>query len=121
MVPDVSAFVAAFTVCTQNKTPRQAPSGLLQPPPAPHRPWSHIALDFVTGLPPSDGNTVILTVVDQSSKAAHSIPLPKLPSTKETAQLMVQHVFQIHGLPVDMVSYVVLNSHLRFGRRSILS
>ena len=37
------------------------------------------------------------------SKAAHFIPLPKLPSAKETAQL-VQHVFQIHGLPVDMVS-----------------
>lgn len=26
-------------------------------------PWSHIWPDFVTGLPPSDGNTTILTVV----------------------------------------------------------
>ena len=63
-----------------------------------------ISLDFVTGLAPSDGNTVILTVVDWFSKTAHFIPLPKLPSAKETAQLMVQHVFRIHGLPVDMVS-----------------
>lgn len=39
----------------------------------------------------------ILTVVDQFSKVAHFIPLPKLPSAKETAQLMVQHVFLIHG------------------------
>ena len=81
-----------------------APSGLLQPLPVPHRPWSHISLDFVTGLPPSDGNTIILTVVNWFSKAAHFIPLPKRPSAKETAQLMVQHVFRIHGLPVDMVS-----------------
>ncbi|XP_029555211.1 sodium-dependent phosphate transport protein 2A-like [Salmo trutta] len=29
---------------------------------------------------------------------------PKLPSTKETDQLMVQHVLRMHGLPVDMVS-----------------
>ncbi|XP_023868962.2 cell division cycle protein 27 homolog [Salvelinus sp. IW2-2015] len=64
---------------------------------------SHIP-GFVTGLPPSDGNTTILTVVDRFSKAAHFIPLPKLPSAKETAQLMVQHVFRIHGLLVDMVS-----------------
>jgi transposase InsO family protein len=40
-------------------------------------------------------------VVDRFSKAAHFIPLPKLPSDKETAQLMMQHVFQIHGLPVS--------------------
>uniref|UniRef100_A0A8C7VPF1 Integrase catalytic domain-containing protein n=1 Tax=Oncorhynchus mykiss TaxID=8022 RepID=A0A8C7VPF1_ONCMY len=104
MVPDVSAFTTTCTVCAQNKTPTQAPSGLLQPLPVPHRPWSHISLDFITGLPSSDGNTVILKVVDRFSKAAHFLPLAKLPSAKETAQLMVQHVFRIHGLPVDMVS-----------------
>ena len=32
-----------------------------------------------------DGNTVVLTVVDRLSKMANSIPLPKLPSAKETA------------------------------------
>ena len=104
MVPDVSAFGAACTVCAQNKTPQQAPAGLLQPLPVHHRPWSHISLDFVMGLPPSEGNIAILTVVDRFSKATHFIPLLKLPSAKETAQLMVQHVFRIHGLPVDMVS-----------------
>jgi hypothetical protein len=41
----------------RTKTPRQAPSDLLQPLPVPHRPWSHISLAFVTGLPPSIGNT----------------------------------------------------------------
>ena len=30
--------------------------------------------------------------------------LPKLPSAKETAELVLQHVFRIHGLPVDVVS-----------------
>lgn len=104
MGADIPAFVAACVVCNQNKTPRQAPSGLLQPLPIPHRPWSHVSLDFVTGLPPSDGNTVILTVVDRFSKAAHFIALPKLPSAKETAEIMVQHVFRLHGLPVDIVS-----------------
>ncbi len=43
-------------------------------------------------------------MVDRFSKAAHFIPLPKLPSAKETAQLMVDHVFKIHGLPTDVVS-----------------
>jgi hypothetical protein len=35
MVPDMSAFFAACTVCAQNKTPRHAPTGLLQPLPVP--------------------------------------------------------------------------------------
>lgn len=68
------------------------------------RPWSHIALDFITGLPPSAGKTVILTVVDRFSKSAHFIPLTKLPSAKETAQIMIDNVFKFHGLPTDVVS-----------------
>eukprot|EP00063_Salmo_salar_P020107 XP_013994942.1 PREDICTED: uncharacterized protein LOC106568803 [Salmo salar] len=118
MVPDVSTFVAACTVCAQNKTPWQAPASLLQPLPVPHRPWSNISLDFVMGLPPSDGNTTILTVVDRFSKAAHFIPLPKLPSPKETAQLMVQPVFRIHRLPVAWSPIAVLSSYPGSGRHS---
>ncbi len=40
---------------------------------------------------------VVLTVVDRFSKAAHFIPLPKLPSAKVTAVTVVDHVFRIHG------------------------
>ena len=104
MKKDVDSFVAACTVCAQNKTSRQPPSGLLLPLPVPHRPWSHISLDFVTGLPPSDGNTAVLTIVDRFSKSAHFIALPKLPTAKETAELLVQHVVRAHGFPVDVVS-----------------
>lgn len=78
--------------------------GLLHRLPIPSRPWSNIALDFVTGLPLSSGNTVILTVVDCFSKAIHFIALSKLPSAKETARVVIDHVFQIHGLPEDVVS-----------------
>lgn len=101
---DVRQFVAACSVCAQNKTSNKLPIVLLWPLPIPNHPWSHIALDFVTGLPSSSGNTVILTVVDRFSKAAHFIPLPKLPSAKETALVVVDHIFRIHGLPKDVVS-----------------
>ena len=36
------------------------------------------------------------------SKSAHFVPLPKLPSAKETAQILVQHVFRLHGLPLEV-------------------
>ncbi len=104
LAADVRQFVLACPTCAQCKPVNRPPDGLLHPLPIPSRPWSHIALDFVSGLPPSKGNTVILTVVDRFSKAVHFIPLPKLPSARETAQLMVDHVFRLHGLPVDVVS-----------------
>ncbi len=86
---DVKVYVEACPVCSQGKVTHQRPQGLLHPLPIPHRPWSHLSLDFVTGLPPSQGNPVILVVVDRFSKAARFISLPKLPSAKETAELIM--------------------------------
>lgn len=50
-----------------------------------------------SGLPPN-------TVIDHFSKFAHFLPLSKLPSAKETADLLVSEVFRVHGLPCDTVS-----------------
>ena len=82
----------------------QSPSGLLQPLPVPSHPWSHVALDFVTGLPKSEGNDTMLTIVDRFSKSAHYVVLPKLPTASETVDPIVQHAFRPHGIPVDIVS-----------------
>lgn len=46
----VSACITtACPVCTWNKPSSQPPAGQLHPLSTPSRPWSHIALDFVTG------------------------------------------------------------------------
>uniref|UniRef100_A0A8C7WS22 Gypsy retrotransposon integrase-like protein 1 n=1 Tax=Oryzias sinensis TaxID=183150 RepID=A0A8C7WS22_9TELE len=104
MTADTKAFVAACTICATSKSTHQAPAGLLNPLPIPSRPWTHIAIDFVTGLPVSKGNTVILTIVDRFSKAAHFIAMPKLPTATETARRLVDDVFRLHGIPSDIVS-----------------
>ncbi|KAG1925390.1 retrotransposable element [Pimephales promelas] len=78
MARDIHDFVLACSVCAIGKSSNQPPDGLLQPLPVPSRPWSHIALDFITALPPSQA--------------------------KETAVTIVDHVFRLHGLPMDVVS-----------------
>ncbi len=78
--------------------------GLLQPLPISQRPWSHIAIDFITDMPLSRGSTTILTVIDCFSKACRLIPLPKLPTALETAESLCNHVFRFYGLPEDLVS-----------------
>uniref|UniRef100_A0A3B3XW38 Gypsy retrotransposon integrase-like protein 1 n=1 Tax=Poecilia mexicana TaxID=48701 RepID=A0A3B3XW38_9TELE len=101
---NVKSYVLSCPICARSKTRNQPPSGLLQPLPIPGRPWSHIALDFVTGLPWSKGFTTILTIVDRFSKACHLVPLRRLPSSRETAQLLIKHVFRLHGTPLEILS-----------------
>ncbi|XP_035265328.1 uncharacterized protein LOC118223192 [Anguilla anguilla] len=100
MGADARSFVLACTVCACSKTSHQPPAGLLHPLPIPGRPWSHIGVDFVTGLPPSEGNMVILTIVDRFSKAVHFVPLP---TAAETADLLVHHVVHLHGIPTEVL------------------
>lgn len=64
MFHDVEEFVATSSVCSHGKSSHRPPAGLLQTLPVPFRPLSHTAIDFVTGLPPSEGNKVILMVVE---------------------------------------------------------
>lgn len=104
MVCDTRAFITTCPVCANGKSLHQLPAGLLNPLPIPRQPWSHIAVDFITGLPPSDGHTVIFTVVDRFSKTGHFVPLPKLPSAAATGDLLVQHVFQLYSISKDIVS-----------------
>lgn len=66
--------------------------------------WSHISLDFTMGLPPSVGNTTILTIIDCFSMAAHFVALPKLRTALETTWLFTMHVFCLYGIPEDIVS-----------------
>ena len=101
---DVEGFVAACVSCNRAKSSHAAPAGLLRPLPLPSRPWSCIAVDFITGLPVSQECSVILTIVDRFSKQAHFVPLSSLPSAAETARLLLLHVIRIHGIPSDIVS-----------------
>uniref|UniRef100_A0AAQ4PQG4 Gypsy retrotransposon integrase-like protein 1 n=1 Tax=Gasterosteus aculeatus aculeatus TaxID=481459 RepID=A0AAQ4PQG4_GASAC len=104
LVRDVTNYVTACAVCAQTRSSRQLPSGLLEPLPIPNRPWSHMAVDFITDLPRSQGFTTILVAVDRFSKACRLIPLKGLPTALETAEALFHHVFRTFGLPEEIVS-----------------
>uniref|UniRef100_A0A670IJD3 Gypsy retrotransposon integrase-like protein 1 n=1 Tax=Podarcis muralis TaxID=64176 RepID=A0A670IJD3_PODMU len=101
---DVARYVAGCDVCRRAKGPTGRPPGLLQPLPVPPRPWHTVSLDFVVDLPSSRGCTCLLVFSDHFTKMVHCVPCPSVPTAKETAQLYLQHVFRLHGLPERVVS-----------------
>lgn len=57
---------------SQVSKPEHVPSpGLLQPIQVPDGAWEGVGMDFITGLPKSDGKDVILVVVDRLTKYCH--------------------------------------------------
>ena len=101
---DVRLYVSSSSVCAQSKAPMHLPRGKLQPLPVPQRPWSHLSVEFLTDLPPSQGNTTFLVVVDRFSKSCRLLPLPGLPTALQTAEALFTHVFLLYGVPEDIVS-----------------
>ncbi|CAA0814232.1 Unknown protein [Striga hermonthica] len=73
---DVVLFVKNCSICQQVKSSNQPPAGLIQPLPIPEQVWEDVTMDFIVGLPPSDGKTVIMVVVDRLTKFVHFESLP---------------------------------------------
>ena len=68
-------FVKQCDTCQHAKHSNAHPAGLLQPLPIPSGPWRDITMDFIEGLPLSDGFNTILVVVDRYTKFVHFLPL----------------------------------------------
>ncbi|MCH83675.1 hypothetical protein A2U01_0004501, partial [Trifolium medium] len=80
------------------------PGGLLQPLPIPENVWEDISMDFVAELPISSGYSVILVVVDRFSKGVHLGALPAQFTAYKVAELFINLICKIHGLPKSIVS-----------------
>jgi hypothetical protein len=96
--------VTSCTICQQSKPDRSKYSRLLQPLSVPEQAWEVISMDFVEGLPRSGSSNTIMVVVDTFSKYAHFVPLLYPFSALKVAQLFIDAVYKLHGLPQAIVS-----------------
>ena len=104
MKGDIRRMVAECSVGQQNKYETLASPGLLNPLPVPQTVWTYISLDFIVRLLPCKGKTVIFVVVDRLSKYAHFVALSHPYTAHSVAQIFVDHIFKLHGMPATIVS-----------------
>ncbi|VFQ72131.1 unnamed protein product [Cuscuta campestris] len=76
----------------------------VNPLPVPSQVWEDISMDFIVGLPPSRGYTVIMVVVDRLTKVVHLGALPAGFDAHRTAHLFIDIVVKLHGFPKTIVS-----------------
>ncbi|XP_073033825.1 uncharacterized protein [Primulina eburnea] len=87
------------------KSEHQRPAGLLQSLPIPQWKWEHITMDFVVGLPRSQkGFNSIWVIVDRLSKSSHFLPVKTTYSMNQYADVYIQEIVRLHGIPVSIVS-----------------
>nr|XP_027071740.1 uncharacterized protein LOC113696535 [Coffea arabica] len=78
--------------------------GLLQPIPVPQQAWSHVSMDFIEQLPLSHGFDTILVVVDRLTKFSHFIRLTHPFIAQQIAQVFLDQIYRLHGLPESVIS-----------------
>ena len=101
---DVINYISRCTVCQQAKSEHIRTPGLLQPLPIPEKAWDIISLDFIEGLPKSARYDTILVIIDKFTKYGHFLPLSHPYTAASVAQLFVDNIYKLHGLPKVIIS-----------------
>ena len=90
--------------CQQAKTRKGKIHTPLQPNSIPEQPWEHITIDFITGLPISQGYNAIMVVIDRFTKYVIAIPTTGEILSMGTAKLFHDHMWKQFGIPRKVIS-----------------
>jgi Integrase zinc binding domain/Integrase core domain/Chromo (CHRromatin Organisation MOdifier) domain len=108
LASSVQYYCETCDIYQRMKAPRHKPYSLLAPLPQPQGPWEDIALDFITGLPPSlymrSACDAILNIVDRYSREVVYIPTTMDITASEFAAHIEREVIAQYGVPRSIVS-----------------
>ena len=103
----VTQYIQNCYSCHRAKPSRDREHGLLHPLPIPQQRWQDITIDFITGLPLSNGYNAIMTTTDRLTKERHYIPCfagDDGTSAESTVDMLIKEIFRLHGLPASIIS-----------------
>jgi hypothetical protein len=104
LVSDITQYIWSCDACCRVKPIHHKLFSPLCFLPVLERSWSSISMDFIEGLPVSDGFDMILVIVDRLTKMGLFIPCHSTADTLNLADMFLQNVFAKHGTSDDIVS-----------------
>jgi len=105
MKKEIAEFVYACLICQKSKIEHQKSSGLMQPLFVPEWKWDSISMEFVGELPKTiKGFDSIWVIVDRLTKSAHFVPIKTGMSFVKLAEIYIEQIVRLHGIPSSIVS-----------------
>jgi hypothetical protein len=105
MKREIAKYVSECDICRRVKASHLKPAGMLQPLNIPSGKWEDISMDFIVGLPnTSKGYDSIWVIVDRLTKVAHFLPVKTSYTARQYAQLYLDRIVSLHGIPKTIIS-----------------
>jgi len=105
MKREIAKYVSECDIYRRVKASHLRPAGTLQPLSIPEWKWEDISMDFIVGLPRTQkGYDSIWVIVDRLTKAAHFLPVKTTYLTKQYAELYMNRILSLHGVPKTIIS-----------------
>ncbi|KAF1333192.1 polyprotein, partial [Globisporangium splendens] len=101
---DIHEYVGSCQTCARWKSNNRKKVGLMMPIPTPQECWDVVSMDFITGLPVSEGFDAIFVTVDKLSKRPKYHPTHSTADAEGTAKVFFEAVVRHHGLPKVIIS-----------------
>ena len=104
MKKDISEYVSKCLTCQQVKAEHQVPSGLLNPLPIPQWKWDNITMDSVSSFPLTQRkHEAVWVIVEKLTKSVRFLPVRLDYSMDRLAELYVNEIVRLHGIPLSIV------------------
>ena len=105
MKREIATYVSECDICRRVKAIHLRPARTLQPLSISEWKWEDISMDFIVGLPRTQkGYDSIWVVVDRLTKSAHFILVGTRYTTKRYAELYIECIPCLHGIPKTIIS-----------------
>jgi hypothetical protein len=105
MKREIAKYVSECDTCQRVKASHLKVAGTLQPLPIPSWKWEDICMDFIMGLPnTSRHHDSIWVIVDRLTKTAHFLLVHTTHRTEKYAEIYIDQIIRLHGIPRTIVS-----------------
>jgi hypothetical protein len=105
MKGEIAEYVSSCDTCQRIKASHLKTAGQMQPLSIPAWKWDDISMDFIVGLPLTPRkHDSIWVIVDRLTKTSHFIPVHTTYSAERYAEIYIDLIVRLHGVPKTILS-----------------